>query len=96
MDTGHGTLSSMEDRRELKPLLDARAVIRIEDFCEISGLSRETVEDLMRAERITGGLWRDDSRTAAMGMFEDEMPLRAELLALNLPIRDDYESHGCK
>jgi hypothetical protein len=73
-----------------KPLIDARPVVPIEDFCSVSGLPRSTVEELMRSGDITGGLWEDYQRVVAKGLFEDELPSRAELLGLGLTPRDGY------
>jgi len=65
--------------------------MRIEDFCDISGLGRDTVEGLMRTGLFEGGLWRDAAGTRAVGVFEDALPSREELVALGLAVRDDYE-----
>jgi hypothetical protein len=73
-----------------KPLLEGRGIIRIEDFCDVSGLGRDTVEDLMRRGFFGGGLWRDEERTRAMGMFEDLLPSRERLIALGLRAREGY------
>lgn len=45
----------------------------------------------MRRWLFGGGLWRDEERTSAMGMFEDLLPSREELTALGLSVREDYD-----
>lgn len=79
----------MGDARR-KPLIEPRPVVLIEDFCSASGLPRSTVEELMRSGDIRGGLWQDDQRAVAKGLFENELPSREELFALGLTPRDDY------
>ena len=74
-----------------KPLVEGRGVIRLEDFSDLSGLARDTVEDLMRRGLFGGGLWRDEERTSAADMFEDLLPSREELTALGLSVREDYD-----
>ncbi len=74
-----------------KPLFSARGVLLIEDFCRASGLDQRTVQNLMRTGSLEGGLWRDEERTRPFGIFDDVLPSRSALAAMELPVRDDYE-----
>jgi hypothetical protein len=75
-----------EQRRELLP---GRSMLSFKDFCFNTGLDEATVEELMRSGRLDGALVTKDDRPA--GIFEDVLPSRAALVAMGLPVRDDYD-----
>ncbi|UMG91400.1 hypothetical protein [Nocardioides sp. TF02-7] len=86
----------MGDEPGDEPLLHARGVLLIEDFCRASGLDQETVQRLLRSGDLEGGLWRDEERTRPFGIFDDQLPSRAALMALGLPVSDDYEPEALR
>jgi hypothetical protein len=71
-------------------------VLQFETFCRGTGLDPATVENLMRTERLEGGLWRDKERTSPFGIFDDVLPSRQALAAMGLSIRDDYDPEALR
>jgi hypothetical protein len=72
------------------PLIEGRGVLGFRDFCLSTGLDEATVEALMRSGTLPGALFRAaDDRPS--GLFEDQLLTRDELLALGLPVREEYD-----
>jgi hypothetical protein len=49
-------------------------------------LDQDTVEDLIRTGRLEGALWRDEERTRPFGIFDDVLPSRKALAAMDFPL----------
>lgn len=81
---------SMGGEPASRPPLRGRGVLRFEDFCRSTGLDRITVENLMRTELLSVSMWRDEELTRPLGIFDDALPSQQALVALGLPVRDDY------
>ncbi len=77
-------------------LLPARGAVLIEEFCRATGLGQNVVQRLMRSEQLEGGLWKDEERTRPFGILDDALPSRSALIALGLPVRDDYDPESLR
>ncbi len=84
------------DDRQRKPLLLGRRFLLFDDFCLNTGLDEATVESLLRTELHGGPLWTDEEPIRPMAIFNDALPSRAELAAMGLPVRDDYDPHALR
>ena len=80
----------MSADRDRKPLLPARGSVLIDDFCLNTGLDRDTVENLVRTGRLQGWLWTSRDPIRPWSIFEDALPTREALVALGVPVADDY------
>ena len=75
--------------RGRKPLLEGRGALGFKDFCLSTGLEEAVVEELMRSGRLQGALFSQEDRPHSI--FDDALPSRDELVAMGLPVRDDYD-----
>ena len=71
-------------------------MVQFEDFCRSTGLDHVTVENLMRTELLDISLWRDKGHTRPFGIFDDVLPAREALVAMGLPVRDDYDPEALR
>jgi len=79
-----------------KPLLSGRGGVLIVDFCLSTGLDRDTVEELVRAGRLEGGLSTHKEPIRSGVIFDDALPSRDELVAMGVPVRDDYDPQALR
>jgi hypothetical protein len=86
----------MDPVPERKPLLPASGCLRLDDFCLNTGLDRDTVEDLVRTGRLQGWLWTSKEPIRPWSVFYDALPSRAALVALGLPVREDYDPQALR
>ena len=84
------------DDRNREPLLRGRSFLLIDDFCLNTGLDRETVENLIRTELLDGSLWTEKEPIRPMAIFNDALPSRDALVAMGLPVSDDYDPHALR
>jgi hypothetical protein len=71
-------------------------VLQFEDFCRSTGLDHVTVKNLMRSELLDTSLWKDKEHTRPFGIFDDALPSRQALVAMGLPVRDDYDPEALR
>lgn len=80
----------MDPDKWRKGLVPSRGVMLFEDFCRHTGLEPATVEELMRTDLLDSSLWTKETKRP-FGFFDDELPAREALVAMGLPVRDDYD-----
>ena len=78
----------MEADDARKPLLVGRGLLRMDDFCRVTGLDRATADALVREVRVEGA-FHPDGRVA--GIFDDVLPSAEQLRDWGFTIRDDYD-----
>ena len=87
----------MEPEQDRKPLLDgARSSLSIDDVCLNTGLDRDTVEKLVREHFLEDSLWTWEEPSHAKQIFIEALPSRESLVALGLPVRDDYDPRALR
>ncbi|MCW2790924.1 MAG: hypothetical protein JWO76_22 [Nocardioides sp.] len=82
----------MVRNQERKPLVsESIATLRFEDFCLNTGLDRDVAADLMRTGRLRGTWSSATEPRRPVSVFMDDLPSREALVAMGLPVRDDYD-----
>lgn len=67
--------------------MPSRGLVFVDDFCRHAGLDRATVERLLREGKVEGG-YGEAGRP--IGLFDDALPGREQLLAWGLTPRHEY------
>jgi hypothetical protein len=87
----------MEPEQARMPMLTGgRGGVLIADFCLNTGLDRAVVEDLVRTGRLEGGLSTRQEPMYSGVIYDDALPSRDELVAMGVPVRDDYDPHALR
>lgn len=82
--------------RDRKPLLRARGALRAEEFRAHTGFDQDTVDELLRTGHLPGALVDAKGSTRVVAIFDDQLPSRDALVALGLPVRDDYDPESLR
>lgn len=84
---------SVDGHQERKPLLDGGdSVLLAEDVCLNTGLDLETLEQFVREQLMEDSFWTAKGGPLHLfGIREEALPSRESLVAVGLPVRDDYD-----
>jgi hypothetical protein len=73
-----------------------RSSLRVEDFCLNTGLDRDIVEKLVRERFLEDSLWTWEEPSCMKSIFMDALPSRETLVAMGLPVREDYDPENLR